>query len=249
MKNIVDIYNKYKIVINLQENQRRVAAISKIVADHILVPLDKKGVVIASLLHDMGNILKFDLSVFKDYSELDDQSYAEMMRKHWVGIFGDNKESADIFVNTLLENGRDYWHKVKAEYASRYGTNEHAATIAIAQELQVPENIIDYLRNIGFSNLDKVYESQSLEEKICAYADMRVAIYGVASIDQRLEDARKRYKNMDHSIVSNKYEELADALRKIEKQIQEKTSIDLSSIDDAMVNPIMQELSNFDLES
>lgn len=61
--NIQEIYTKYFIPLNLQEHMYRVAAVGSLVSDSFPEnTIDKEAVVKTLLLHDMGNILKFDFS-------------------------------------------------------------------------------------------------------------------------------------------------------------------------------------------
>ena len=66
---ILEIYEKYKIMPQLQEHQLRVASVAKTICDHLLVPVHTDHVVSVCLLHDMGNILKFDLQKFPQFGE------------------------------------------------------------------------------------------------------------------------------------------------------------------------------------
>jgi len=60
-RSILDIYGVYHIFAHLQLHQLRVAAVAKLICDHLTPPIDNHAVVEACLLHDMGNILKVDL--------------------------------------------------------------------------------------------------------------------------------------------------------------------------------------------
>lgn len=61
--NILDIYKKYQIPPNLQLHMLRVAALGNYMLDHWKTPnqLDRGLITQTLLLHDMGNIIKFDL--------------------------------------------------------------------------------------------------------------------------------------------------------------------------------------------
>ncbi len=245
MKTITEVYDDYLIVINLQEHQRRVAAVAKLIAENFSGELDRNGVIEAALLHDMGNIIKFNQDHFREGKDLDDETFLANMKNYWLTTFGPNEDSAEIFVNSLRRHGRDYWIRVKADFKAKYGSDEHAATLAIARELGRSPAIISYLQNVGFDKLDMTVASKSFEQKICAYADMRVAINGVTTIAERLNDARRRYQGSAHSIVSEKYERLEKALYDIEEQIQARTNIALSSISDETVIPQMEKLKGY----
>lgn len=196
----------------LQLHQLRVAAVAKIITDNFVGNLDKEGVVKACLVHDMGNIIKFDLTYFPEFVE---------------------------------PEGLEYWQTVKNEYISKYGTDEHKATMDIAKEINLPENVMDCLHNIGFSKSTKNADSVSFENKIAAYSDMRVSPHGVISMEERIDEGNKRYKGkVGHSIGSDNFFTLSDSLRTMEAQIFEKVSIKPEDITDEKVNDIIEELKN-----
>ncbi|HWO07331.1 MAG TPA: HD domain-containing protein [Candidatus Paceibacterota bacterium] len=61
MRTAGDVYVKYKLPEMLQLHQLRVAAVGKIIADRVL-GVNKRDIILTGLFHDMGNILKMDLS-------------------------------------------------------------------------------------------------------------------------------------------------------------------------------------------
>jgi hypothetical protein len=62
MRKITDLYKEYKIIPNLETHQLRVAACAMQICKHLTVEIDTESVIKACLLHDMANIIKFDLS-------------------------------------------------------------------------------------------------------------------------------------------------------------------------------------------
>lgn len=211
MKKIQEIYKEYKIMPTLQVHQLRVAAVAKVITDSFVGNLDREGVVKACLVHDMGNIIKFDLAYFPDFFQ---------------------------------PEGLKYWQEVKDEYISKYGSDEHGATIAIAKEVKLSENIMDCLNNIGFSKSTSNAEGDSFENKIAAYSDMRVGPHGVISMEDRIEEGHKRYQGKKHSIGSNNFESLSNSLRVMETQIFEKVSIKPEDITDEKVKGLIEELKS-----
>lgn len=95
MKNILDIYREYKIMPQLQEHQLRVAGVAFLVCESFEGDINKQDIVTACLLHDMGNIIKFDLAKAGNYiNENIDLDF-------WLGVqiefkkkYGSNEHSA-----------------------------------------------------------------------------------------------------------------------------------------------------------
>lgn len=98
MRTAGDIYQQYKIMPNLQLHQLRVAAVGKIVCDNFNPPagthINAQDIVLACLFHDMGNILKFDLTVFPEALEPEGLAYWESVKKEFEEKYGKEQHSA-----------------------------------------------------------------------------------------------------------------------------------------------------------
>ncbi len=79
MKTIEDIYNEYHIIPSLRMHMYRVAAVAQILCENMDTPVDTKSVIATCLLHDMGNIIKFDFETFPDF-------FAKEGKEYWQGI-------------------------------------------------------------------------------------------------------------------------------------------------------------------
>lgn len=212
---IRDIYKKYQIMPTLQLHQLRVAAVGKIICGSIPDFKDANDVITTCLLHDMGNIIKFDLNYFPEF---------------------------------LQPEGLEYWQQVKDEYVEKYGKDEHHATQEIITELVSSNKVINYANQVGFSKLNETKKDESLAKKICAYSDMRVGPYGVISIQERVDDGRKRYEGRKDKVIgSDKFGELASALKEVEKQIFEVVTIRPEDITNELVDKMIEELRNFQI--
>ena len=146
----------------------------------------------------------------------------------------------------LEPQGLEYWEGVKEDFKKRYGIDEHKATEAIAQEIGLSEAARTYIKAVKFSFADKTRVEGSFEEKICEYADSRVAPYGVVSLEARLEEGRKRSlsHNISGSLASpkNRYDALVEAERGIEKDIFAQTKIKPEDVTDSSVAQLLEEL-------
>ena len=72
---ISEIYQKYQIPPHLQLHMYRVSAVAWTICDNFDEELDKIKIVAADLLHDMGNIIKFDLKLFPEFLEPEGYDY------------------------------------------------------------------------------------------------------------------------------------------------------------------------------
>jgi len=94
METIAEIYRKYRIMPNLQLHQLRVAAVGKIIAESLTVKVNTQSIIEACLLHDMGNILKFDLARFPQFTQEHGLSYWENVKKDMCAKYGHEEHAA-----------------------------------------------------------------------------------------------------------------------------------------------------------
>ncbi len=183
---ITQIYQRYQLMPGLQLHQLRVAAVAETIAGKFdQLAIDKEAVVAACLLHDLANIIKFDLSCFPEM---------------------------------LKPEGLAYWQQVQQEMIRDYGHNEERATNLIIEELGVPERVRQLVQAIGFASAEENLLSSDLAKKVCAYSDMRVAPWGIVSLEDRIEDLAERYP-VDQKNSAKTFQIFSQALRQIEQQL------------------------------
>jgi hypothetical protein len=93
---IIEIYAKYKILPFLQLHQLRVAAVTKQICDNTDSVVDTEGAIVAALLHDMGNILKFDLSYFPEMLQPEGADYWKSVQEEYRAKYGDDEHVATL---------------------------------------------------------------------------------------------------------------------------------------------------------
>ena len=206
-----EIYEAYKIMPDLQLHQLRVASVGKLISDNFKEPVNKNDVIRACLFHDMGNILKFDLTYYPE---------------------------------SIEPKGLAYWEGVKEKYKEKYGTDQHEASLMIAREIGLSEQVVHLISLVSFSGLQQTLAQISYEPKIVEYADCRVAPYGIVSIRERFIDGRKRYLNRFHKKEDNDvhFEALTEAGYEVERQIFTKCTITPEDITDETAAPLIKEL-------
>ncbi len=197
VKDINEIYDKYKIPHFLREHLFRVASVSAMICDNwVGEKLNKDDLVLVGLLHDVGNVVKMDL-----HSE----NASKMLSKD------DN-----------LTNLRE----LQKEFIAKYGADDHDVTKALVREIGVSDRIKFLINNKEYKNADNVLKSSDFELKICLYADLRVSPFGVLSLKERLDDVKQRYSARNLMLKRYpKWDLWYSSAFEIEKEIFEKTSI------------------------
>ncbi len=110
---IQEIYKKYNIMPNLQLHQLRVASVSKIICDSISDFKNTDEVIVSCLLHDMGNIIKFDLSYFPEFTKPEGLNYWQGVKDEYIKKYGNSEHLATEMIikeitdsDVILENVR-----------------------------------------------------------------------------------------------------------------------------------------------
>jgi hypothetical protein len=100
---ISELYEKYRVPWWIQEHMYRVASVAAVVFDGIPAPiaasLDRKAVVSAALLHDMGNIVKSNLERLAIVAPEDRPRWQEV-KDDMIARYGTDDEAATLVILT-----------------------------------------------------------------------------------------------------------------------------------------------------
>ncbi len=102
MRSIEEIYQEHKLMPNLKEHMYRVAAVASIICDNFKENLDKEKIIEACLLHDMGNIIKFDLNYFPEFTKPEGVEYWSDIQKEYKERYGNDEHHATIAISKEL---------------------------------------------------------------------------------------------------------------------------------------------------
>lgn len=199
IKNINEIYAKYPVPKNLQEHMLRAASVAEKIGDNWIgkEKINKEDIVASLLLHDLGNIVKFDLKT-----------------ETGLKIIGDEVKRLD------------YWKKRKQETIDKYGDDDHIVSKAMCLELNVSKRVIDIIEKHVFNNNENTLKENDFDIKIAAYSDQRIGPFSIMSLEDRFNELRERYKNRINQNTNNsKIDLFIDCAFKIEKQIFENLKI------------------------
>lgn len=91
---IPEIYKKYDIMPTLQEHQYRVAAVAKILCERSSINLPKTEIISSCLLHDMGNLIKFNLDKIPEGLDIGDVAYWKQIQTVMKNKYGEDEHVA-----------------------------------------------------------------------------------------------------------------------------------------------------------
>ena len=143
----------------------------------------------------------------------------------------------------------DGFLKIRKKYFDKYGTNDHEINLEIGRQEGLSKKELTILDGKRSRKNEETLKSESYERKICAYCDQRVAPDGVVSIKERLEDAKRRYKNKPLSVWSNeeKANHLIECSLGIEKQIMKYCKLKPEDINDVSIKAYIEKLKTYDI--
>lgn len=133
------------------------------------------------------------------------------------------------------------WGPRQEELWSKWGHDAHEATYGMLRELGLGE-YVEYLLAEA-----KLYEEEPSENDfvvtpkpalVVLYADLRVAITGVVSLEERIADLTKRYGDFRAETRWGKI---------LEEYMQTLTTVNLRSITEESVTPLFAELLSYNV--
>jgi hypothetical protein len=95
---IQQVYDHYHLMKNLQIHQYRVAGVAQMICDHFSPSLERENILLACLLHDMGNIIKFDLGFFPDTVQPEGLEYWQKVQQEYIDKYGTNEHLATLAI-------------------------------------------------------------------------------------------------------------------------------------------------------
>jgi hypothetical protein len=98
MRTVSDIYRDFRIIPGLQMHQLRVAAVGKMVCDNFTDTIETGDVVLACLFHDMGNIIKADLTTFPEFLAPEGPEHWKGVKTEFVEKYGASAHSANVAI-------------------------------------------------------------------------------------------------------------------------------------------------------
>lgn len=161
---IQDLYQKYHIMPQLATHMLRVGAVGKLISENWRDDGDLEFVTQLCLLHDMGNIVKFDLAKRDDkFGKIENVEQWQRVQQSYWDKYGHDAHDATI---GILKDA-------KLKRFVPYVTEEEELYFAEAKE-----------NGLAMASIPSI---------ILMYADCRVVPNGVVSYRERIDDLKARY--------------------------------------------------------
>lgn len=216
---ITEIYQKYTTMPSLQEHQLRVAAVALRIARNAEEKLiDWRELITACLLHDMGNIIKFNLSLYPQFLEPEGLEYWQRVKAKFIATYGKDE------------------HKATLAIARELGINKRAIEILTSIGFS---NALKVSKSGDLSKLIACYSDQRVTPR---------GVTSLVQRMQEGRDRfriNKKIKNSERKKYQKKIEIMATALQKMEKRIFAQVTIGPDEITNESIKAIQKELRRF----
>ncbi len=205
------IFERYRLPQLLQTHLWRTASLMELLLNHWHGPeLDKELLIETMLLHDLGNLVKFDLTDTTPImllSETELPMYRALQAK-WHQKYGKVVDAVTVsFIKELrLANG-----PTMSQIILAHTDGTQATTVA----------------------------QNDWSQKLCDYTDFRIAPHGLVTLQQRFDDLSKRYAARESGWKTpEKVAEKLSFFTTIETQLQAQIGRDLDQIVAADLEPL-----------
>jgi len=160
---ISEIYSKFGIPPNLQEHMFRVFGVVCFLEKSWRGEnLDWVQIKKLALLHDLGNVVKFDLD------------------KH------------PEFLGKVEQANVGFWKEQQKKVIDKYGKDDHEVTNKMLEELGIDKEMIKIILSKSFGESLATRDSNNWPLKILYYADLRTLPLGIGTLEARMQDVRNR---------------------------------------------------------
>jgi len=217
---IQEIYDQYQIMPNLQEHMLRVAGVASIISNNFKLKIDKKSIITACLIHDIGKVVEINLdTTFKMFP------YLLIKKNHWIEVQKETKKK----YGTREE-------KVRNRIFNELKVSD--ATINIVNKTSIP-SLQSIHQNYDYSLKVFAYSDMRVSPDGISPLNKRFKEGVARNLNTLLKKGFK--PNEESSLI--KY------ANKIEEQIFAHCIIKPEEITEEKVRPLIESLRNYEIET
>jgi 5'-deoxynucleotidase YfbR-like HD superfamily hydrolase len=188
--------------------------VAKLICKNLEQPVEQHDVVLACLFHDMGNILKFDLPVFPEFTKPEGVQYWEGVKADFTKKYGPEQHAATAAIAKEISLSEPVTRYIRSIDFSKLDETLKEGTLEV--------KICEYAdMRVGPHGL------LSMEERL-AEGRKRYLAHGTA----------KHW--MAES--SDRFNSLLEAARGIERDVFENATVVPGDISDVSITPLIEEL-------
>ena len=146
----------------------RVAAVASLICDNFDESLPKDDIITACLLHDMGNIIKFNLGYLPEFLEPEGLEYWQNVKNEYLEKYGENEYLASLAIAQEIKVSDYVLELIKS--ISFAGAQNNAS--GSDYDKKIPEYCDDRVNPFGIVSLEQRFTD--LRERYAHRIDNRV---------------------------------------------------------------------------
>lgn len=153
------------------------------------------------------------------------------------------KVKFDVSPEQFEPEGVGFWQEIQDAMRREYGDDVHEATIAMIRQVATNE-VVALVQSMAFDHIHDIARGGNLDVQIALYADMRVGLHGVVSLDERFDDIEARY--VPQRFSSEELQLRREAGRRIEEIVFDDIALSPVQITEESTTRMHQQLLEMD---
>lgn len=193
---IQEIYDQYKIMPQLQLHQLRVASVASIICDDFSEPLDKRSIISACLLHDMGAMSKIKLDIFPEHTKKAGMDYWKKVQQNFIKKFGREEKAALHRIVEKLRLDKNVIELIRGfgfdNTPEIYKSEDPQLKICVYSDMRVSPNGVVTLQErlneakIRYLTVQRgIYSKTQFETNIPLWEEIEKKIFSLCKVNQK----------------------------------------------------------------
>lgn len=144
---ITEIYEKYKIMPQLQMHMLRSAAVAKLICNHYTERVDSNLIISAMIIHDLGNMSMINLERFPDLIPAEGKEYWEKILSDFKQKYGDDDYQSTYKILKELKIPNNLQRVIRSNEYIKF--NETAKSDNLTQKICLYSDARSMPRRVG----------------------------------------------------------------------------------------------------
>ena len=196
MRKITEIYEEHQVTPHLALHQLQVAAVASLICRNSTFSVDVDSIVCAALLHDMGNVIKFDLKQTKEVFGFSDEEIEKIakIKKEFIGKYGEDEHVVNAQIALGISGSDKIVRLIKSNSfgllcTTKEGDDNDLKVLKYADMRVGPKGVVSYedrMEEAGkrYANHDKIqgYQESERQKLVGCGKDIEEWIFSRCSI-------------------------------------------------------------------
>ncbi|MDA1337787.1 MAG: hypothetical protein O2871_00320 [bacterium] len=192
----------------------RVAGVASVICENFKQPelINQDDIVSACLLHDMGNIIKFDLSLFPQFLEPEGYDYWKRVHDEFINKYGSDEHMATYEIAKEIRVSKAVQQMIElvgfSNSEKNYNSTNFNYKIAAYADFRVAPLGVDSLENRLKDGRERFFKNKmrTYNPKLDKFDELSGFIFKLE--EQIFEKSRIKLFNITERLVTDKFDEI-----------------------------------------